>query len=149
MTITRLARALTLCCLFSVTALVADCAVGEAQLHLNFHMALANQGQRIVGATLINQGDQPISHGYVVVTLIDEHCRPLKSLLHSFGHIAAQAKLQVQVPIDQDFYSYRLASLAGFDSQGFSVPVVDDNRAILQAREPEARAYCAAVNGEA
>ncbi|MCU1719465.1 hypothetical protein [Pseudomonas sp. 5P_3.1_Bac2] len=128
---------------------VAEPAAREAQLHLNFHMALASKGQRIVGATLINQGAQAISHGYVVVTLIDDHCRPLKSILHSFGKIPAQAKVQLQVPIDQDFYSYRLASLAGFDSQGFSVPTVDDNQAILQAREPEAREYCAAMNGQA
>lgn len=120
-------------------------AVGE--LHLEFHMGGAFRGQSFVGGTLFNAGDAPVAHGYVVVTLLDTRCRPLKSVLESFGGIAAGEKLEFRVPINGVLSRYRLASVKGFDAEGFEVLAVDDNAAVLKAREARDREYCAEAKG--
>ncbi len=83
-----------------------------------------------------------MAHGYVVVTLLDTQCRPLKSVLESFGPIEAGERLGFRVPVGGGLQRYRLLGFKAFDAQGFEVPAVDDNQAILKARESEERTYC-------
>lgn len=128
-------------------ALGGTAAHAEADLHMTFHMALAAEGKRFVGATLVNRGDEEIVRGYLVVTPLDAQCRLLQSVLQPFGAVAPGQQLSVRVAVAEAFHSYRLASLVGFDGQGFVVPAVDDNAAILAGREPEERASCARVRG--
>ena len=116
-------------------------AAGE--LHLSFHMGGAGGGQAFVGGTLVNSGDEPVVHGYIVVTLLDAQCHPLSSLLESFGPIAAGQQLGFRVPVEGRLERYRLTNVKAFDTAGFELPAVDDNAALLAAREPEARAFCA------
>ncbi|UVM05736.1 FxLYD domain-containing protein [Pseudomonas laurylsulfatiphila] len=115
-------------------------AAGE--LHLEFHMGGAGGGQSFVGGTLLNSGDAPVAYGYVVVTLLDAQCRPMKSVLESFEGIAAGERLEFRVPINGTLKRYRLASIKGFDAEGFDVLAVDDNAEILKQREPQDREYC-------
>ncbi|TPG65699.1 FxLYD domain-containing protein [Pseudomonas arsenicoxydans] len=113
------------------------------ELHLNFHMGGSSGGQSFVGGTLINSGDAPVAHGYVVVTLLDAQCHPLKSVLEHFANIPAGEKLGFRVPINGALKRYRLASVKGFDAEGFEVMAVDDNAELLKGREPADREYCA------
>lgn len=122
-------------------------AAGE--LHLEFHMGGSAGGRSFVGGTLFNAGDAPVAHGYVVVTLLDAQCRPLKSVLEPFEGIAAGEKLEFRVPISEGLRRYRLASVKGFDAQGFEVLAVDDNATVLKAREPLDREFCAGAKGAA
>jgi len=116
-------------------------AAGE--LHLRFHMGGAGGGQAFVGGSLVNSGDAPVAHGYVVVTLLDAQCNPLNSLLESFGPILSGQQLGFRVPVTGSLQRYRLTSVKAFDAAGFELLAVDDNAALLAAREPEVRAYCA------
>lgn len=116
-------------------------AAGE--LHLIFHMGGTGGGTAFVGGTLLNAGDEPVAHGYVVVTVLDAQCRPIKSVLENFGPIPVGEKRGFRIPVGGDLRRYRLLSLKGFDSSGFAVSAVDDNEALLNAREAEERAYCA------
>lgn len=122
-------------------------AAGE--LHLTFHMGGSANGSGFVGGTLINTGDEPVAHGYVVITLLDTQCRPLRSVLESFEAIEAGQKRSFRVPVGGDLRRYRLLSIKGFDAQGFELLAVDDNEAMLKAREAEERAYCAQARAEA
>lgn len=139
-----------LCVLATVWAIglpVPSWAAGE--LHLSFHMGGSSAGQGFVGGTLVNNGDAPVAHGYVVVTLLDEQCRPLKSVMESFSNIAVGEERGFRVPVEGGLKRYRLLSIKGFDAEGFEITAVDDNEAILKAREAEERAYCARVRSAA
>lgn len=150
MTTPSLAR--RICVSLAATALGVWGAVATAQaapsLHMSFHMALVKDSERKIGATLVNRGDENIAHGYAVVTLIDAQCKPFTSVMASFGNISPGEKLSVNIPVSASFHSYRLASLAAFDEEGFVVPAIDDNLEILKAREPEERNYCAEAKGK-
>jgi hypothetical protein len=122
-------------------------AAGE--LHLSFHMGGTSGEQSFVGGTLINEGDAPVVHGYVVVTLLDAQCRPLKSVLGNFDEIPVGQARSFRVPLEGALQRYRLASVKGFDAQGFEVPSIDDNQKIIKAREVEERAYCAEAQAKA
>jgi hypothetical protein len=116
-------------------------AAGE--LHLNFHMGGSANGSGFVGGTLINSGDEPVAHSYLVVTLLDAQCRPLRSVMESFDSIAAGQERSFRIAVGSDLKRYRLLSIKGFDAEGFELVAVDDSEAILKAREAEERAYCA------
>lgn len=113
------------------------------KLHLIFHMGGTGGDTAFVGGTLLNAGDEPVAHGYVVVTVLDAQCRPIKSVLESFGSIQAGEKRAFRIAVGADLRRYRLLSLKAFDSSGFVIPAVDDNEALLHAREAEERADCA------
>jgi len=133
-----------LCVLAAVWAMGASVngwAAGE--LHLSFHMGGATNGSGFVGGTLVNTGDAPVAHGYVVVTLLDAQCRPMRSVMESFDTIEPGEQRSFRVAVGADLKRYRLLSLKGFDAEGFELRAVDDNEAILKAREPEERVYCA------
>ncbi|WP_415761001.1 FxLYD domain-containing protein [Pseudomonas sp. CP4] len=115
-------------------------AAGE--LHLNFHMGGSVNGSGFVGGTLINTGDEPVAHGYAVVTLLDIQCRPLKSVIESFDSIAAGETRSFRIAVDGELKRYRLLSIKGFDANGFELVAIDDNEAIVKARETAERAYC-------
>lgn len=119
----------------------------DSALHMSFHMALVKDGERRVGVILNNQGSERIAHGYLVVTLIDARCKPFESIMQTFDNIKPGGKLSLNIPISSKFHSYRLASLAAFDEEGFEVLAVDDNAGVLKAREPEERRYCSSVKG--
>lgn len=128
---------------YSISASVAG------ELHLEFHMGGTAGGQSFIGGTLFNAGDEPVAHGYVVVTLLDAQCRPLGSVLETFADIAAGKKLEFRVPINGGLKRYRLASVKAFDAEGFDVSVVDDNASVIKAREPLDREFCAKAKGVA
>lgn len=115
-------------------------AVGE--LHLNFHMGGSVNGSGFVGGTLINTGDEPVAHSYAVVTLLDPQCRPLKSVIESFDSIAAGETRSFRIAVGGELKRYRLLSIKGFDAKGFELVAIDDNEAIVKARETAERAYC-------
>lgn len=135
------------CCLFvlaiALTMASPKSSWAAGELHLMFHMGSAGGGAAFVGGTLLNSGDAPVAHGYLVLTLLDAQCRPLRSLLETFGPIPAGEKRGFRIAVGGDLRRYRLLGLQGFDSSGFAVPTVDDNEAILNAREAEERVYCA------
>jgi hypothetical protein len=113
------------------------------QLHLSFHMGGVGGGQSFVGGTLINNGDAPVAHGYLVVTLLDGQCTPLNSVLESFGPIEPGEQLSFRVPIKERLVRYRLATVKGFDAEGFELMAVDDNAERIKEREAQDREYCA------
>ncbi|MFZ3183968.1 MAG: FxLYD domain-containing protein, partial [Pseudomonas sp.] len=102
----------------------------------------AHGGQAYVGGTLVNRGDAPVSHGYVVVTLIDAQCRPQESVLGDFGAISQGESREFRVPLEWKYQRYRITALAAFDGDGATLLAVDDNAALLQSREADERAKC-------
>jgi len=116
-------------------------AAGE--LYLNFHTAQSSNDASFVSGSLINRGDEPIAYGYIVVTLLDVQCRPLKSILHGFGEISPGHEQAFRIPIEGRIQRYRLGSINGFDDRGFEVSVMDGSAFIFKVREPEERAHCA------
>lgn len=116
-------------------------AAGE--LHLKFHIGGAVGNESFIGGTLVNTGDAPVAHGYVVVTLLDGQCHPLKSVLQSFYGITAGEQKDFRIPISGGLKRYRLSSIKGFDDAGFELISVDDNAHILQDRESWEREDCA------
>ena len=113
------------------------------QLHLSFHMVLAHGGQAYVGGTLVNRGDAPVSHGFVVVTLIDAQCRPQESVLGNFAEIPAGETLEFRVPLQWKYQRYQVTALSAFDRESVQLLVIDDNAALLQSREADEQAKCA------
>jgi hypothetical protein len=122
-------------------------AAGE--LHLKFHTSGMSGNQGFVRGTLINAGDTDISHGYVVVTLLDEQCSPLRSVLQYFGKVTPREIQRFHLPLGEQLRRYRLSMIKGFDTKGFEVSTVDDNAAIYHLREPEERAHCVRAKREA
>lgn len=55
----------------------------------------------------------------------------------SFDSIAAGQKRSFRIEVGGDLKRYRRLSVTGFDVEGFEVVAVDDNEAILKAREAE------------
>ncbi|TPG65698.1 FxLYD domain-containing protein [Pseudomonas arsenicoxydans] len=116
-------------------------AAGE--VYLNFHTSGSINDESFVRGSVTNSGDALIRHGYVVVTLLDVQCRPLKSVLHSFDAIEPGQAQDFRVPVEGRIQRYRLASVRGFDHEGFEVPTVDAHAPIFKVREPEERGHCA------
>ncbi|MBF6037324.1 membrane-associated Zn-dependent protease 1 [Pseudomonas sp. P154a] len=131
--------------LFGLVLAAGYCIPGWAagELHLSFHMGGSGGGQSFVGGTLINSGDAPVVHSYVVVTSLDGQCKPTGSMLESFGSIAPGEQLSFRIPVKSGLKRYRLASIKGFDAEGFELLAVDDNARILKGREAQERESCA------
>lgn len=125
-----------------VLAIGASAAWAAADVHLQFHMVAGNGQRFFIGGTLANTGDAPVGHGYLVATLIDDRCRVSGSVLQAFGPLAAGQSSQFRIPLSvTGLHHYRLAVKA-FDEQGFAVPAVDDNQAVLDGRLDAERIYC-------
>lgn len=120
----------------------------EAKPHLIFHMGVGANGQFAVRGTIHNQGDQPVNHGYVVVSARDEACHTLGDNLQAFGRIEPGQKLGFEVPVDCKLVGYRLTAFKAFDDMGFEIPASDDTLRIVRAREKEERQACRAARGE-
>lgn len=113
-----------------------------ADVHLQFHMVVGDGQRYFIGGSVVNSGDAPVGHGYLVATLVDKRCQVTGSLLQPFGPLAAGQQIQFRIPLGgTGLHHYRLA-LQAFDDQGFAVPAVDDNQAVLDGRLEEERAYC-------
>lgn len=116
--------------LFSVVGVFGMVSVSGAwaagELHLTFHGGRATDHQNYVSGTLVNKGDSPVSHSYVVVTLLDHKCHPLLSVIENFSPIAVGEKVGFRVPVNKGLTNYRLATIKGFDSHGFEVPTVNE-----------------------
>lgn len=125
-----------------VLAFGSSIAWAEADVSLLFHLVAGGEGRYFIGGTLANRGDLPVGHGYLVATLVDKRCRVTGSLMQPFGPLAAGQSIQFRIPLSGSaLHNYRLVVQA-FDEQGFAVPVVDDNQAMLDSRLEEERAYC-------
>lgn len=132
--------------LLMVTLVVVPTVVwAEAKPHLIFHMGVGANGQFAVRGTIHNQGDQPVDHGYVVVSARDDACHPLGNTLQAFGRIEPGEKLGFDVPVDGKLAGYRLTAFKAFDDMGFEIPASDDTLRIIQAREKEERQACRAA----
>ncbi|WP_199155772.1 FxLYD domain-containing protein [Chromobacterium sp. ASV23] len=126
----------------SMMGVAAAPAQAEAKPHLLFHMGVGANGQFVVKGTIQNQGDQPVDHGYVVVSMRDAACHPLGDRLQAFGPVAPGQKLGFEVPVDGKLAGYRLTAFKAFDDMGFELPASDDTSRIIQAREAEERKAC-------
>lgn len=131
-----------------VVGLFAPMVGATAKPHLIFHMGVGANGQFAVRGTIHNQGDQPVDHGYVVVSARDEACHTLGDNLQAFGRIEPGQKLGFEVPVDGKLAGYRLTAFKAFDDMGFEIPASDDTLRIVRAREKEERQACRAARGE-
>lgn len=116
-------------------------------LHLKFHMGLGANGQFFVGGTLENQGNAPITHGYLVITLLNQHCQPVHDILHPFGPLLAKQTQPFRIPIQGRLHGYRLTAVQALDDMGFTLPVIDETQAIIKSREISEREKCAKARG--
>jgi hypothetical protein len=114
----------------------------EGVAHLVFHMGLGASGQFFIGGTLENKGDAPISHGYVVVSLLDAKCYPMDEKLYAFGPLSAGHTQAFRIPIDGRLQGYRLTAFKALDDMGFPLLAIDDTHAIIHAREVAERKKC-------
>jgi hypothetical protein len=130
-----------LCFLFGIMSFSTQ-GFAAGELHLSFHVGGSGGGQAFVGGTLINSGDAPVAHSYVVVTTLDNQCRPQSSILQNFGVIEPGSQLTFTVPIVGALARYKIAGLKAFDYEGFELVAVDDNLEILQGREEAERESC-------
>ncbi|PTU66952.1 membrane-associated Zn-dependent protease 1 [Chromobacterium sp. Panama] len=121
--------------------------MAEAKPHLLFHMGVGANGQFAVKGTIQNQGDRPVDHGYVVVSMRDKGCRSIGDQLQTFGNVMPGQKLPFEVPVDGKLFSYRLSAFKAFDDMGYELPATDDTLKIIQAREKEDRAVCRKERG--
>lgn len=84
-------------------------------LHLKFHMGLGANGQFFVGSTLENQGTAPITHGHVVISLLNERCYPIGEKLYPFGPLSAKQQHEFRIPIAGRLQGYRLTAVQALD----------------------------------
>ncbi|MEO2217761.1 FxLYD domain-containing protein [Chromobacterium vaccinii] len=117
-------------------------AAADAKPHLLFHMGVGGNGQFAVKGTIQNQGDQPVAHGYIVVSMRDKACRPIGDRLQTFDKVMPGQKLAFEVPVDGKLFSYHLTAFKAFDDMGFEIAASDDTLTIIQAREKQDRATC-------
>lgn len=116
-------------------------------LHLKFHMGLGANGEFFVGGTLENQGTAAITHGYLVISLLNEKCYPIGEKLYSFGLLSAKQQHEFRIPITGRLQGYRLTTVKALDDMGFALPVVDETQAVIQSREFLERKKCAKARG--
>jgi hypothetical protein len=116
-------------------------------LHLKFHMGLGANGQFFVGGTLENQGTAAITHGYLVISLLNEECYPIGEKLYSFGPLSSKQQHEFRIPITGRLQGYRLTAVQALDDMGFTLPVIDETQAIIKSREVPEREKCAKARG--
>lgn len=117
--------------------------LAAAEMHLKFHSGAVVDGQSFITGSLNNRGDADIAHGYVVVTVLDAQCRPVKSILQSFDRMEPGQEQRFRLPVEGRLKRYRLASVVGFDDMGFNVVTVNETEPMFKLREPEEQALCA------
>lgn len=116
-------------------------------LHLKFHMGLGANGQFFVGGTLENQGAGSITHGYLVISLLNEKCYPIGERLYPFGPLSVKQQHEFRIPIAGRLEGYRLTAVQALDDMGFALPVIDETQAIIKSREVPEREKCAKARG--
>lgn len=86
-----------------------------------------------------------MAQGSVVFTPIDNTCHVQPSQLLRLVALAPGKKETFRFPLSaRTLHHYRL-QLQAFDDEGFGVPFIDDNAAVLEARLPEQREWCQTV----
>lgn len=113
-----------------------------ADVVLGFHMGMGGAGQYSWGGTLENVG--PVATGplFVVITPIDEHCRPGPLTFQSIAPLVAGEQRQVRVPLAiERLHHYRVV-LQAYDQQGFVLPTVDATQGVQDSRVKAQRHYC-------
>lgn len=111
---------------------------------LAFHMGLGAEGKFFVGGTLRNDGDTPVTKGYLVILPVTERCEPEGFELYQFGELAPGSTFEFRIPVSGRLVSYRLAGAGAVDDMGFDLPVRDETRGVLDARRDEERKACLA-----
>ncbi|EMG7889777.1 membrane-associated Zn-dependent protease 1 [Enterobacter hormaechei] len=111
---------------------------------LSFHMGLGAEGKFFVGGTLRNDGDQPVTQGYLVILPVTERCEPERFVFYEFGELPAGSTREFRIPVSGRLVSYRLAGAGAVDDMGFALPVRDDTKAVLDARREEETRACKA-----
>ncbi|HCR4009776.1 TPA: membrane-associated Zn-dependent protease 1 [Morganella morganii] len=114
----------------------------RAELILAFHMGIGAEGKFFVGGTLRNDGDKPVTAGYLVILPVTERCEPEHFVFYEFGELAAGSTREFRIPVSGRLVSYRLAGAGAVDDMGFDLPVRDDTKAILEARRYEETKAC-------
>lgn len=113
-----------------------------AELHLQFHMGLGSRQNMMWGGTVANTGSTPNGPAFIVITPVDEHCKVASPVLYSLPSIAPGAQQNVRIPLSMGGLHHYRMTLQAYDMQGFMIPFIDDNAAVLVSREKEEVAYC-------
>lgn len=114
-----------------------------ANVVLSFHMGMGGAGHYSWGGTLENL--DPVATGplFVVITPVDEHCRPGPLAFQSIAPLAPGEQRQVRVPLTvNNLHHYRVL-LQAYDAQGFPLPSQDATQAVQDKRLSEQRRQCA------
>ncbi|UAK22219.1 membrane-associated Zn-dependent protease 1 [Kluyvera sp. CRP] len=109
---------------------------------LAFHMGIGAEGKFFVGGTLRNDGDEPVTKGYLVILPVTERCEPGDFSMYEFGELTPGSTQEFRIPVSGRLVAYRLAGAGAVDSMGFDVPVRDETRAVLDARRDEETRAC-------
>ena len=104
---------------------------------LAFHMGLGAEGKFFVGGTLRNDGDRPVTAGYLAILPVTERCEPEHFVFYEFGELAAGSTREFRIPVSGCLVSYRLAGAGAVDDMDFDLPVRDDTKAVLDARRED------------
>lgn len=127
---------LMLTLLLSLFILAPDARAKAAPV-LAFHMGLGADGKFFVGGTLRNDGDEPVTQGYVVILPVTERCEPQHFVFYEFGELAPRSSHEFRIPVSGRLVAYRLAGAGAVDDMGFSLTVRDETRELLDARQEE------------
>lgn len=114
-----------------------------ADVVLSFHMGMGHAGDYSWGGTVENQGHAATGPLFVVITPVDERCRPGPLAFQSIAPLAPGEQRQVRVPLAVSrLHHYRVA-LQAYDQQGFALPSQDATEAVQARRQGEQHRHCA------
>lgn len=109
---------------------------------LAFHMGLGAEGKFFVGGTLRNDGDMPVAKGYIVILPVTKRCEPEHFVFYEFGELPPGSTHEFRVPVKGRLIAYRLADVGAVDDMGYTIPVRDETKAVVEARHQEDVKQC-------
>lgn len=120
-----------------------------ADVVLSFHMGIGGAGHYSWGGTLENRDRVATGPLFVVITPVDEQCRPGPLAFQSITPLAAGEQRQLRVPLAvSSLHHYRVV-LQAYDQQGFALPSQDATREVQDKRLPDQHRQCAQRREEA
>ncbi|MCT4737231.1 membrane-associated Zn-dependent protease 1 [Raoultella ornithinolytica] len=127
-----------------IIGFISQVAHAQDRVHLLFHLGQVAGDAFSVGGTIENRSDVAVREGFVVIIPVDKACVPGRPVLQTFGSVAPGQRTTFSVAVAPAFSGYRLVGIGAVDNMGFPLPVTDDTRAVIAAREPMTRQACQA-----
>lgn len=128
--------------LLTILLIISCPSFAMSTINLIFHIGLGVNGKYEIGGTIENDSPDELIYSAITYIIVNEKCVPSNARTANIGAINPGDKLDFRIPIDGVLSSYRILSVAGWNSFGIPVDTEDKTVEIIKKRREDIISHC-------